>query len=204
MRKYDRDGFGGSRGTIQSDFLEAVGLEYTPDLLEGNPDKNVTFHGQVLEAKRFYNMMEHPDLTRHEIVAAFHGAENRLKKNGRLLEGVYFTRQERREFMSRYAKGNRAVAEEYLGTVILFDLMDLVGEDEQSSFTTEQITEVKMTIMDCGIPYDPLKRPDPDVSLEAEARQIGGLGIYMVKQMMEEVSYEYRGGMNILRMRKMF
>ncbi|MBR6157542.1 MAG: ATP-binding protein, partial [Lachnospiraceae bacterium] len=67
---------------------------------------------------------------------------------------------------------------------------------------TEQITEVKMTIMDCGIPYDPLKRPDPDVSLEAEARQIGGLGIYMVKQMMEEVSYEYRGGMNILRMRK--
>ena len=69
---------------------------------------------------------------------------------------------------------------------------------------TEQITEVKMTIMDCGIPYDPLKRPDPDVSLEAEARQIGGLGIYMVKQMMEEVSYEYRGGMNIMRMRKMF
>ena len=69
---------------------------------------------------------------------------------------------------------------------------------------TEEITEVKMTIMDCGIPYDPLKRPDPDVSLEAEARQIGGLGIYMVKQMMEEVSYEYRGGMNILRMRKMF
>ena len=69
---------------------------------------------------------------------------------------------------------------------------------------SEEITEVKMTIMDCGIPYDPLKRPDPDVSLEAEARQIGGLGIYMVKQMMEEVSYEYRGGMNILRMRKMF
>ena len=148
VRKYDRDGFGGSRGTIQSDFLEAVGLEYTPDLLEGNPDKNVTFHGQVLEAKRFYNMMEHPDLTRHEIVAAFHGAENRLKKNGRLLEGVYFTRQERREFMSRYAKGNRAVAEEYLGTVILFDLMDLVGEDEQSSFTTEQITEVFSCMVD--------------------------------------------------------
>ena len=122
--------------------------KYTPDLLEGNPDKNVTFHGQVLEAKRFYNMMEHPDLTRHEIVAAFHGAENRLKKNGRLLEGVYFTRQERREFMSRYAKGNRAVAEEYLGTVILFDLMDLVGEDEQSSFTTEQITEVFSCMVD--------------------------------------------------------
>ena len=69
---------------------------------------------------------------------------------------------------------------------------------------TEQITEVKMTILDCGIPYDPLKRPDPDVTLEAEARQIGGLGIYMVKQMMDDVSYEYRGGMNILRIRKVF
>ena len=69
---------------------------------------------------------------------------------------------------------------------------------------TEEITEVKMTISDAGIPYDPLKRPDPDVSLEAEARQIGGLGIYMVKKLMDEVSYEYRGGMNILRMRKVF
>ena len=69
---------------------------------------------------------------------------------------------------------------------------------------TEEITEVKMTISDAGIPYDPLKRPDPDVSLEAEARQIGGLGIYMVKKLMDEVSYEYSGGMNILRMRKVF
>ena len=69
---------------------------------------------------------------------------------------------------------------------------------------TEDITEVKMTISDAGIPYDPLKRPDPDVSLEAEARQIGGLGIYMVKKLMDEVSYEYSGGMNILRMRKVF
>jgi hypothetical protein len=148
VRRYDREGFGGSRGTIQSDFLEAVGLEYTPDLLEGNPDKNVTFHGQVLEAKRFYNMMEHPDLTRHEIVVAFHGAENRLKKNGRLLEGVYFTRQERRDFMDRYRAGNRAVAEEYLGTRILFDYTDLSGEDEQSSYTTEQITEVFSCMVD--------------------------------------------------------
>ncbi len=69
---------------------------------------------------------------------------------------------------------------------------------------TPEITQVKMTISDRGIPYDPLKRPDPDVTLEAEQRQIGGLGIYMVKKLMDEVSYEYRDEMNILRMLKVF
>ena len=59
-----------------------------------------------------------------------------------------------------------------------------------------------MTVSDAGIPYDPLQQEDPDVSLEADERQIGGLGIYLVKQLMDEVSYEYRGGMNILRIRK--
>ena len=39
---------------------------------------------------------------------------------------------------------------------------------------TEGITEVKMTIMDCGIPYNPLQRPDPDVTLPADKRKIGG------------------------------
>ena len=67
---------------------------------------------------------------------------------------------------------------------------------------SEDNSEVRLTVSDAGIPYDPLKQEDPDVTLEADERQIGGLGIYLVKQLMDEVSYEYRGGMNILRMRK--
>ncbi len=62
--------------------------------------------------------------------------------------------------------------------------------------------EVELTFMDHGIPYNPLAKEDPDVTLSAEERQIGGLGIFMTKQMMDSLAYEYRDGMNILRMRK--
>ena len=61
---------------------------------------------------------------------------------------------------------------------------------------------VVITFMDQGIPYDPLKREDPDVTLPIEERKTGGLGVYMVKKTMDDVSYEYRDGKNILKIRK--
>ena len=51
-------------------------------------------------------------------------------------------------------------------------------------------------------PYDPLAKTDPDVTLSAEEREIGGLGIFMVKKSMDEITYEYRSGQNILTIRK--
>ena len=59
-----------------------------------------------------------------------------------------------------------------------------------------------ITFIDSGVPYDPLKKDDPDTSLSAEDRQIGGLGIYMVKKSMDAVSYEYKNGQNILTVTK--
>ena len=61
---------------------------------------------------------------------------------------------------------------------------------------------VSITFIDHGVPYDPLKKPDPDVTLPAEERQIGGLGIYMVKKSMDGVEYEYKDGKNILKIQK--
>ena len=55
---------------------------------------------------------------------------------------------------------------------------------------------------DKGIPFDPLAKADPDVTLSAEKRQIGGLGIYMVKKSMDEVRYRRENGENILTIRK--
>jgi anti-sigma regulatory factor (Ser/Thr protein kinase) len=55
---------------------------------------------------------------------------------------------------------------------------------------------------DRGIPFDPFSRPDPDVTLSAEERGIGGLGIYMVKQSMDTVSYEYRDGKNVVTIKR--
>ena len=65
-------------------------------------------------------------------------------------------------------------------------------------------TGVAITFTDSGTPFDPLKQKDPDVSLTAEERRIGGLGIYMVKKTMDDVKYEYRDGQNHLTIIKQF
>ena len=52
--------------------------------------------------------------------------------------------------------------------------------------------------MDSGVPYNPLAREDPDITLSAEERGIGGLGIFMVKKSMDDVKYRYEDGKNIL------
>ena len=61
---------------------------------------------------------------------------------------------------------------------------------------------IKVEFEDKGPYFDPLKKPDPDVTLDVEQRQIGGLGIFMVKKSMDDVSYEYKDGQNILTIKK--
>ena len=61
---------------------------------------------------------------------------------------------------------------------------------------------VVITFIDKGVPYDPLKNEDPDITLSAEERSIGGLGIYMVKKSMDEITYTYKDGQNILSIKK--
>lgn len=62
--------------------------------------------------------------------------------------------------------------------------------------------EVDITFIDQGTPYDPLAHEDPDVTAPAEQREIGGLGIFMVKNMMDEVEYSHDGRSNRLVIRK--
>ena len=69
---------------------------------------------------------------------------------------------------------------------------------------TEDPIAVVITFIDRGVPYDPLKKEDPDITLSAEERAIGGLGIFMVKKTMDEISYEYKDGKNILKIKKYF
>ena len=63
---------------------------------------------------------------------------------------------------------------------------------------------VTIRFIDSGIPYNPLEKEDPDVTLPAEKRGIGGLGVFMVKKSMDEVAYEYKDGKNHLTIRKLF
>ncbi len=61
----------------------------------------------------------------------------------------------------------------------------------------------EITFIDHGVRYDPLSRDDPNVKLPPSERKIGGLGIFLTKKNMDNVSYEYRDGCNILVMRKL-
>lgn len=61
---------------------------------------------------------------------------------------------------------------------------------------------VAITFIDHGVQYDPLAKDDPDVTLSAEERQVGGLGIFLVKNTMDDVSYQYINGSNILTLKK--
>ncbi len=61
---------------------------------------------------------------------------------------------------------------------------------------------IQIILRDGGVPFNPLELKDPDVTLKAEDRQIGGLGIYMVKKSMDEVTYHYENGQNILILQK--
>ena len=62
--------------------------------------------------------------------------------------------------------------------------------------------EITFVMKDGGTPFDPLKKPDPDITLSAEEREIGGLGIFITKKTMDTVSYAYENGENILTMIK--
>ena len=77
-----------------------------------------------------------------------------------------------------------------------------IGEMELRVAFDEAGRELTMVLIDSGIPYDPLKTAEPDISLPAEKRRIGGLGIFLVRRTMDDVSYVRKDGRNILTIRK--
>ena len=77
-----------------------------------------------------------------------------------------------------------------------------VGEATVRVESSDDPLTVIITFIDKGVPYNPLEKEDPDTTLSADERQIGGLGIYMVKKSMDSMEYEYRNGQNILSIKK--
>jgi uncharacterized protein (TIGR02172 family) len=61
---------------------------------------------------------------------------------------------------------------------------------------------VTITFVDHGVPYDPLAKEDPNITLSAGEREVGGLGIFLTKKLMDDVAYAYKDGRNILTLKK--
>ena len=72
--------------------------------------------------------------------------------------------------------------------------LDIIGEVKENILT--------FVLKDSGVAFDPTAKEDADVTLGVEERPIGGLGIFLIKQLMDSVSYERKDGQNILKMSK--
>lgn len=75
---------------------------------------------------------------------------------------------------------------------------DDIGDAEIIVDVNSVDSKATITFIDSGIPYNPLEKDDPDTTLSAEDRDIGGLGIFIVKKSMDTVEYRNEDGRNIL------
>jgi anti-sigma regulatory factor (Ser/Thr protein kinase) len=92
--------------------------------------------------------------------------------------------------------------DELFGNIAHYAYNPDVGDATVRVEVIEEPLSVIITFIDGGVPYDPLASADPDITLSAEERKIGGLGIYMVKHIMDAVEYKYEDGRNIIRITK--
>ncbi len=104
---------------------------------------------------------------------------------------------------SRKAMIQLAVAIDEIFSNIAKYAYDGKGGEATVRVETEAEPEAAViTFIDNGEPFDPLAAGEPDLTLDAEERKIGGLGIFLVKKSMDGISYEYKDGHNILRIKK--
>ena len=62
--------------------------------------------------------------------------------------------------------------------------------------------KITVTFTDSGLPYNPLEKEDPDISVDSRERRIGGLGIFIAKKSMDNIKYQYADGRNVLTIEK--
>lgn len=90
------------------------------------------------------------------------------------------------------------VIDEIYSNIAKFAYKDGDGPVTVSLKEKQDPHRIVLRFVDEGVPYNPLTKEDPDVSLDAESRDIGGLGVFMVKKIMDDVSYKYKNDKNIL------
>ena len=95
----------------------------------------------------------------------------------------------------------RLSIEEAVENIVNYAYPDGMGWIEVETYL-EHDTMLAIVLRDAGIKFNPLESADPDITLSAEERNIGGLGIFLCKQLMDDISYHYDEGCNVLMMKK--
>lgn len=94
------------------------------------------------------------------------------------------------------------VAEEIFVNIASYAYPSGTGDVVVERRAEEDPPSLRLTFRDRGIPYDPLQQAPPDLTAELKDRPIGGLGVFLVKEIVDEMRYEYRDGQNILTVTK--
>lgn len=96
----------------------------------------------------------------------------------------------------------RLSIEEAVENVVRYAYDGGIGWLEADIHFDQNALLLTIELRDAGTPFNPLEKGDPDVSQGAEEREVGGLGIFLCKNMMDSIEYRYEGGNNVLTMTK--
>lgn len=96
----------------------------------------------------------------------------------------------------------RLSLEETVENVVRYAYEDGLGWIEVGTERSDDGLQLTVELRDAGKPFNPLLREDPDVTASLDERQIGGLGIFLCKKMMDHIDYRYEDGCNVLTMTK--
>lgn len=96
----------------------------------------------------------------------------------------------------------RLSIEEAVENVVRYAYNGGIGWLEAGTSLDQDKLLLTIELRDAGVPFNPLEKEDPDITLSAEEREVGGLGIFLCKKMMDSLSYRYEDGNNILTMTK--
>ena len=92
--------------------------------------------------------------------------------------------------------------EEAVENVVQYAYEGGIGWLEAGTSLDDKSLILTIELRDAGMPFNPLEKEDPDITLSADERPVGGLGIYICKNMMDSISYRYEDGNNVLVMKK--
>ena len=93
--------------------------------------------------------------------------------------------------------------EEAVENVVQYAYEGGIGWLEAGTSLDDQSLVLTIELRDAGVPFNPLEQTDPNITLSADERPVGGLGIYLCKKMMDSISYRYEDGNNVVVMKKM-
>ncbi len=96
----------------------------------------------------------------------------------------------------------RLSVEEAVENVVRYAYEGGMGWMEVGTELDPEGVMLTIVLRDAGVPFNPLEKADPDITASLEERQIGGLGIFLCKQLMDHIEYKYEDGCNVLTMKK--